>query len=162
MTDSVKWTTVATSIAAQSISVTKPDGSTGTLTIKDISAIPVSINVQDAPMLVPKPNQFITNMVVKRDSYGSDAALKSIDYDMTYQLFYCSVGKGKDWMTQYGNCVTCTQQIITYFATHSNDVSGAQDILPKNIPGFALLSVGDNVEFHGCEITFHVMQYLEV
>ena len=57
MADAIKITTVATAIAAISISG---------VTVKDISAIPEAVNEQDCPMLAPRPDNFVSNLRVLR------------------------------------------------------------------------------------------------
>ena len=161
MTDTIKVSTVTTAIAAASITVTNAYGTSVTLTIKNTSAMPVSVNQQACPMLTPHPTDFISNVVVTRDTYGADAALKSIEYDLKYRLFFAPILQGTTMLAKYDDLVDAAVAILLYFTTNTN-LSGTVDFLPRPIVSFGAVADGAGTQFHGCDFIFHVMQYLEV
>jgi hypothetical protein len=60
----------------------------------------------------------------------------------------------------YADMCACAAAVLLHFTTHTN-LAGATDFLPQTIPHFGPLRDGKGALFHGCEIAFNVMQYLE-
>ena len=161
MADTIKITTLATAIAALSVSVTNASGSSVTLAIKDIAAIPEAVNQVDCPILAPRPDNFITDFSVTRDTYGADAALKTVRYRMNYVFYFCPALQGVGIFEKYDDMVTAAAIILNALATNTN-LSGAQDILPSGIPSFGMQVDVGGTAFHGCEISLDVAQFMEV
>jgi len=166
MTDAINLTTLCTTIAAQTISITGAYGSAANLSIRDISNVPVAVNQQDCPLLAPAPNGFVSNVVITRDTYGADASLKRIEYDLRYRFYYAPMLQSVSMFEKYDEMVTAAVAVLLHFSTNTN-LSGSTDFLPQSLPGFGpvtdgtLNSSGQPTIFHGCDFVFHVMQYLE-
>ena len=160
MADSIKITTVATSIAALSITVTNALGSSVTVGIKDISAVPEAVNQQDCPMLAPRPQGFVTDFGVTRDAFGADAAPKTVAYTLHYVFFYAPVMQGVGLLEKYDEMVTAAAVVLNHLATNTA-LSGTTDILPGNIPVFGPVADVTGQQFHGCEIEMRVIQFME-
>lgn len=163
MTDTVKFTTVTAAIAASSITVTRHSGATGALKIKDVGTLPQAIPTEQCPILAPRASNFCSNVQVVRDTFGADAALKTISYDLAYQLFFYPLGEGLKWVTYYGAMVTCAMEILLWFATNTNSFvdDGAHEFMPAGIPVFDPQVDAAGTPFHGCQFLFHVQQFME-
>ena len=160
MADSIKLTTVTNSIAALSITITKPDGTSGTLTIRDIDELTEAINQEQCPILSPQPANFVTDVVITRDTFGADAALKTVKYTLHYIFYYAPVAQGATMFEKYDNMITAAAIILNHLAINTN-LTGATDILPQAIPVFGPVADGTGALFHGCVISMRVMQYME-
>lgn len=161
MTDSIKISTVTATIATQTISVVNAYGSTVNVTIKDTSAIPVTVNQQDCPLLSPLPPNFMSGVTIRRDTYGGDAGLKTIEYDLTYRFFYCPALQGVSQFEKYDEMVTAAAAVLLHFATHTS-ITGSTDIMPRQpVPFFGPVVDGGGNVFHGFDLVLHVMQYME-
>lgn len=160
MADSIKLTTVTNSIAAQSITITKPDGTSGALTIRDIDELTEAINQEQCPILTPRPNDFVTGFTVERDSFGADAAYKTARYLLHYVLFYAPIAQGSTIFEKYDNMVTAAAVILNHFATNTN-LTGTTEFFPVTVENFGLVQDATGTIFHGFPLTFSVMQFME-
>lgn len=162
MADTITLTTLTASIAALTITVTNARGESVTLNIDDLSSLQkrVKVNQQDCPLLSPRPDSFVTDFSVTRDTYGADAALKSARYTLNYTFYFAPVGQGVGVFEKYDEMVTAAAVILNHLATNTA-LSGATDILPSGVPSFGLQSDAMRTLFHGCEIALQVMQYME-
>ena len=161
MADSLKISTVCTSIAALTISITKPDGTTGNLLIRDLPNMRESINQQDCPVLTPRPDNFVTNLRIERDTFGADAAYKTAYYTLNYTFYFYPVHAGAGLFEKYGAMVTAAAVMLTYLATHTN-LTGTTDIMPEAQTSFGIQLDVAQTAFHGCEVALNVEQFLEV
>jgi len=163
VTDSIKLTQVCTSIATLSITVTNARGSSVTLTIDDLSGLQkrIKINQQDCPLLTPRPDNFVTEFDVTRDTFGADAALKTVSYVLNYVFYYAPVAQGMGLFEKYDEMVTAAAVILNHLATNTN-LSGSTDILPTGIPAFGAMTDAGGTLFHGCQIALKVSAYMEV
>lgn len=161
MADSIKLTTLTASIAALTITVTNARGSSVTLTIKDISGIQMKVNQQDCPLLMPRPDNFVTDFSVTRDTLGADAALKTARYMLNYIFYFAPVTQGVGLFEKYDEMVTAAAVILNHLATNTN-LSGSTDILPASVPSFGAQADAAGTLFHGCEIALAVSQFMEV
>ena len=91
MADTISITTIATNISNLTITVTKPDGTSGNLAIKDISALPEAVHPQDCPMLAPRPDNFLSGFALSHECFGGDAGLKDVRYTLNYMLYYAEL-----------------------------------------------------------------------
>ena len=160
MTDSIKLTTVTASIATESITVTNAAGASVTLAIRDISALTNIISAESCPLLTPRPAQFVTGLTITRDTFGADAAYKTVKYMLNYLFFFCPLGQGATLYEKFDDMVTAAAVILNYFGTHTN-LSGATDILPGVVEDFEPVINADGALYHGCGIPFAVTQFME-
>lgn len=165
MSDTWKLTTVTAAIAAQSITVTKPDTTSGTLLIQDIvnsGATKLTDGITQAmcPVLQPAYDNFITpSKGFFRDTFGADAGLKTINYTLRYKFFFAPVMQGTTILSMFGAEVAALVAVGLYFMTHTA-VSGSTEFLPK-IENFSPQTDLAGTKFHGGQISFDVTQYLE-
>lgn len=162
MTDTVRASSVVTAIAGLSITVTNARGSSVALKIKDDSAIPQAVSGFECPILAPKPDNFITNGIITRDTTGGDSAYKTIVYQLNYILYFAPVEEGTTLFSSYSALVDAWAVIVASLANNTNNISGETDILPLPVQYFGQVADLAGTKFHGCEISFAVKQYLEV
>jgi len=151
MTYYARFTTLATAIKGLTI--------TG-IPIRDISEIPSSGMLQ-TPVIIPKPDGFITNLAMTRDTYGSSGTAKwTLTYDMTYRLLYAPIGMNLDFGL-YDNMITAIAAILVVFQT--NDIlSGAVDIVVNTVSGIGPVNDPAGNVYHGCDIVLSATQLSEV
>lgn len=162
MSDNLKLVQVTASIAQQAIAIWNAYGVQVTLNIRDVDGVYAVVNQQDCPLLQPHPAGFVTDLRFSRDSYGADVAYKTMRYMLHYDFFYAPVGQGVTMFNQYDEMVAAAAAILLHFATHTN-LTGSTDFVPQAIPSFRGLAdyASPPTPYHGCEIAFEVMQYLE-
>lgn len=172
MSENIKLSTLTALIAAQSITVTNALGSSVALNIRDVSmtnetpgtGIVIAINPQDCPVLSPRALNFVTNVKPTMDTYNSQSLGRhSIEYDLTYQLYFYPLGEGGSWAANYGANAVCVMAIMLYFMTHSDQFagSGSEDFFPLAIPALQSQSDATSTLYHGAEISFHVKHFTE-
>lgn len=171
MAEAIKLDTLVTLIAAQSITVTNALGASVALNIRDMTkanetpylGVPIGVNTQDCPLLMPRAADFVTNLVPTLDTNGGDAAYKSIKYNLNYQFLFYPLGEGGTWTAFYGQSVIAFTQVVLYFMTHSNQFSGqgGEDFFLGPIKIWSQ-SDATGTGYHGGEIAFTVEHLLEV
>lgn len=161
MTESIKFTTVTADIASKTISVVDAKGNTVNVTIRDITAVPVAVEMADCPLLAPIPRDFVTGFTAGRDSYGADAALKTAKYVLHYRFYYAPVAQGVTMFQNFGGLVTACAVVYMYFANHTN-IAGTTEFQVLDTPAFGGVVDGNGTAFHGCDLAFAVEQFTEV
>lgn len=160
MTETFKLATATATIAAQTISVVDALGATVTLAIKDIDTVPSKVEQAACPLLTPRANDFVTDLRVTRDSFGADAALKTVEYVLHYRLYYAPVGQATSLFEHYGDMVDCYAAILLYFANHTA-LSGTHEFMIQTAPHIGAVQDDTGQNFHGADIAFAVKQFLE-
>ena len=161
MVDTWKLATVTAAIASQSIMVVNAVGENVILKIQDIGTMTDAIQQSECPVLAPRPDEFCTPRegFFVRDTYGADAALKSLHYTLTYKFFFSPVLQGMAAFEKFGESVTAFVAIGLHFATHTN-LSGATEFLPRLVNLLPQADMNQTL-FHGGELAFDVMQFME-
>jgi hypothetical protein len=151
MTYNANFVTLATAIKGLTI--------TG-IPIRDITEIPSSGMLQ-CPVLIPKPDGYISNLLVTRDTYGTGGTEKlTLTYDLTYRLLYAPIGMNLDFGT-YDNFISAIASILVVLET--NDVlSGAVDIRVNTVSGIGPVNDPAGNVYHGCDFVLSVTQLCEV
>jgi len=140
--------TITNSIAA--ISVTN-------VTILDADQIPLEPDSR-ASYLFPKPNGFLTGFSLTRNSQGQRTALMTVEYDLHYTFCGFRIGKGR-MLEIYAEMVTRVMAIIDA-ALALDGLTGAVEFDPQDIPDFGVINDPAGNAWHGCEITFHIMEFV--
>lgn len=167
MAESWKLSTVTAAIAACSITVTKPDGTSGVLTIQDVAnsgATKFTPTVTQAacPVLQPKVVGFVSPVgeFFTRDSMGADAALKTAHYRLAYKFLFAPVGQSVETFSMYAASINALVAVGLYFMTHT-DIGGTTEFLPRIESFEPQMDETGKTIFHGGLISFDVMQFLE-
>ena len=87
--------TIATSIAGLSVSG---------VTIKDLDGISEQVHARACPLLYPKPDGFMSNLRVERDSFGpASNARKTVRYTLSYVYLHAPIGEGRGLFDVYAD-----------------------------------------------------------
>ena len=79
--------TIANSISGISVSG---------LSIKDVDEIPTSINQRQCPLLIPSPENYVSDVTIEVDSFGTGTArAMTLHYNLNYMLIHSVVGEGR-------------------------------------------------------------------
>lgn len=140
--------TVADSISNLSISG---------VTIKDIDGIPDSA-VMLCPLLIPQPNNFVTDLSVSFETYGSNGGAKiNTSYTLNYVFLFCEVG-GLGAFASFAGLISKLQSILV--AINSNDaISGAVDMKINSIGNIGVITDPAGKEYWGLEFSLKVLEY---
>jgi len=142
--------TIADSISGLSVSG---------VTIKDINQVPNEVLERDVPMIIPRPDGFVTNFKPERVTLGSGAGAKwNVTYDLTYRLLYAKVGTGRGLFDLYSGL--CATAMLFVDAIMDNDaLTGTVDIQLSNISDFGPVVDPSGQTFHGCDFVFTVLEF---
>jgi len=151
MTISSTISTVAGSIAGLTISG---------VTIKDIDQIPDSARML-TPLLIPQPANFVTNLSVSFETFGSNTGAKiNTNYTLNYVFLFCEVGSGLGSFAAFSGLVTKLMAILN--AINSNDaITGAVDVKINNIGNIGVITDPAGNDFWGLEFSLRVLEYTQ-
>lgn len=142
--------TIANSIAALSVSG---------VTLKDLDEIPQAVLPRDCPMIYPKPDGFLSGLVIEIDSFGSTSAKKTVRYNLSYMFLYCPVGTGRGLFDVYAGMVAKALAFLD--ALIANDaLTGAIDIQPAGVLQFGPVPDPAGNLFHGCQVDLAVQEFI--
>jgi len=131
------------------------------VTMCDIDAIPTKAST-NLPVFFPRPQDFVTNLVPKRVTYGNGTIAKiDLEYDLNYQFLYAMVGSGGSLLASYADMIALIALIVATIL--ANDaVGGAVDIQLNGISNIGPLpDPGANAMYHGAEISLHVLEFAQ-
>jgi hypothetical protein len=142
--------TIAASIAALTISG---------VTIKDLDEFPAAADFR-GPVLMPDPGQFMTDLALTVDSFGSTSGLKTISYNLNYIYLHAPVGQDRSLRAVYPGFVRNVCLILD--ALIDNDaLSGCIDQMPASL-SLGLVTDPSGVQFYGCPIGLRIQEFSEV
>lgn len=141
--------TVADSISNLSISG---------VTIKDIDQIPDTARML-CPLLIPQPANFVTDLSVSFETFGSNGGAKiNTSYTLNYVFLFCEVGSGIGAFAAFAGLISKLQSILV--AINSNDaISGAVDMKINSIGNIGVITDPAGNEFWGLEFSLRVLEY---
>ena len=151
MTATLNWSTVTNSIAALSISG---------VTVKDIDEITDSMSMQTA-ILSPRPDGFISDITITRDSFGTGGAEKmTAIYTLTYRYYHAPIAGGLGGLfSTYSGMITNIDAICE--AILNNDaITGCVDILLAGISELGPVEDPSGNIYHGCDLSFQVTEFV--
>jgi len=150
----IKIATVANAIEAISIAG---------VTVKDLDNIPVTATVRDC-FLIPKPDGFVTNLQITRQSQGTTAQGRKADvtYTLTYLLIVGVVGAGRADVLDYYADVIGKAVLVMNAVEDLVTLAGAVDIIPAGVSSFITVTSGANTSHPGLELSFDVVEFYEV
>lgn len=130
------------------------------VTIKDIDQIP-DIARMLTPLLIPQPNNFITDLQVSFETFGSNGGAKiNTAYTLNYVFLYCEVGSGLGSFAAFSGLVGKLQDILV--AINSNDaITGAVDMKIGSIGNIGVITDPAGNEFWGLEFSLRVLEYTQ-
>jgi hypothetical protein len=151
MTVTVSIATVANSIAGLSISG---------VNVKDIDEIPDSASML-CPVLIPQPNNFVSNTAFTFETFGSNGAAKmNLEYDLNYVFLYANAGTGVNAFAPYEGLISKLTTILV--AIFSNDaITGAVDVKLGSVGDVGIITDPAGNEYWGVLFTLHVLEYVQ-
>jgi hypothetical protein len=135
------------------------------VTIKDVTAIPSTVNIRDCPIMFPEPLNFVSNILVTTDTYGyGGSAKKTLEYDLIYTFCYAPVDSGRGLFDIYSGMADKAATLL--IALFSFDTLGDPPIVidskVNGIENFGPVYDPAGNEFYGCHIILHIKQLVEV
>ena len=151
MTIALHPLTVSASIAALSISG---------VTIKDVDEIPDSAAML-CPLIVPRPNDFITNIQAVRQSFGGGGTARiDFTYTLNYAFLFCEAGSGQGAFAPYDGLLTKLVTILETMLTN-DDISGAVDMTLESIGEIGVISDPSNNSFWGVHFSIRCLEHAQ-
>jgi len=150
MTITSSIATVADSIAGLTISG---------VTIKDIDQIPDTARML-CPLLIPKPDNFVTDLSVSFETFGSNGGAKiNTNYALNYVFLFCEVG-GMGAFAAFSGLVSKLSAILV--SINSNDaITGAVDVKINSIGNIGVITDPAGIEYWGLEFSLRVLEYTQ-
>ena len=147
MSTTVNFTTVTNSIESLSI--------TG-VTVADVDEISSAISLGTA-VLVPRPDDFITGLTI----IPAEISAQNLDlsYDLNYTYYHCPIGARL--VDVYSAMIANIALIVKAFAQNET-LTGAMDNGLPTISHIGPVQDPAGNVYHGCDISIHVLQFLEV
>ena len=134
--------------------------------IRDMDELQAPVNQRDCPILIPEPLNFVSNLVVTRDSTGLPSqARKTVNYTLQYTFLYQPVGAGRMGLEKYGDMVKKTFAIIDAVIAADNLTSNTTydevvDITPAAIIEFGPVPDPDGNQYTGCRLQFVITEFV--
>lgn len=112
-------------------------------------------------LLYPKPDGFITNPGITRDSYGMASLAKmTLSYTMTYVLVSAKPGEGRGLFDKYPDFLDAFCSVVERFVEHIDYEDGSVSIEFFGINNFgAVYDPAGNICF-GAELYFRVTEFI--
>jgi hypothetical protein len=151
MTVNSQIATVAAAIAGLTISG---------VTMRDIDEIPDSAALL-CPLMLPQPDNFVTNLAYSRETFGSMGAAKmNTSYTLNYAYLHCEVGSGLNTYASYAGIISKLELILETIM--SNDViNGAVDIQVESIGNIGVIPDPAGVQYWGLLFSFRVLEFTQ-
>jgi len=146
---------LANNITGLTITVTKPGGATGTLTIKDLDDLKIILN-RDCPALYPQYD-FATGWNYERLSVGTDPFWQ-ISWTARYFYAHAEVGRGR-YNGEHSAKIAANALAIAEAVAAACTALGVSEIAPSSISEPTIVRGPDDKQFHGAEIEFAVTDY---
>lgn len=128
------------------------------VTIKDIDAIPDTARML-CPLLIPQPNNFVSDIAVSFETFGSNGSAKiNTNYTLNYVFLFCETGSGINAFAAFSGLMTKLSAILV--AINSNDtITGAVDVRINSIGNIGVIVDPAGIEFWGLEFSLRVLEY---
>ena len=129
------------------------------VTIRDIDEIKEELGGRDTPYLMPKPDGFITDFSVERDSFGAAAnARKTATYTLNYTYLHAPLGSGRGLFDVYDGMVKNSFAILD--AIIAKDSTIAVDLVPSDALAYGPVVDPAGNAYHGCIISVYVTEFV--
>lgn len=150
MTTTFDVLTVTNSIAALSI--------TG-VTICDADQIPEALGLEYA-VLAPIPDDFITDLEITRSELSGQKL--DVRYNLHYRYYHCAIGGGVGGIFSVIPAMITNLAAIVKAFSLDDSLAGAMDNGFPTIGHIGPVADAAGNQYHGCDLTIHILQFLEV
>lgn len=129
------------------------------VTVLDKNKLKEGFTAYDCPVLIPRPNEFVSAPIITNVSFGSGSTRQlDVRYTLAYRYLHAPVGQG-ELLTTWSDMVDNLFLIID--AILANDaITGAVDFSLQGITELGDVGDGSNNMFHGCDIIFNVLEFV--
>lgn len=147
--------TIALITVADSISKITVSG----LTIKDVNEIPTGLTQRFCPVLIPNPENYVSNVDVAVDSFGTGTSRKmTLAYSLNYLMIHSEVGAGRTAILDaYSGMLTKACAFLDAFYA-LDDLTGAVDFHAE-LGAPQITDVG-GVQFHSIAIRLMIKEFI--
>lgn len=129
------------------------------ITILDKDEIKEGFTAYDVPLLAPRPNDFVSSPQIQYVTLGSGAGRQlDVSYFVTYRYFHAPIGTG-DLSTTWSEMIDAVFSILDV-VIDNDKVVGLEDFSLSSIGDFCEVVDGSNNSYHGCDITFKVLEFV--
>jgi hypothetical protein len=129
------------------------------VTVRSTNAIPEAVQPMRAPMLAPDPVNFVSDVTVERLSGRVlTARAYSVEYVLSYILYYAPVAEGVSLFTGYRGMLTAVAAIQAAIMANETP-TGAYDIRPYGTPTVGPVQDETGVTYHGARLSFWVQEF---
>jgi hypothetical protein len=126
---------------------------------RDLDEIKEGLGVRDTPCFMPKPDGYVTDFEVVRDSYGAAAQRRmTVEYTLNYSFFYAVIGSGRLGLEKYSEMVVKAFSIIDAIIAYDSTVTADLEVIGGAQFGPVVDPAG-NV-YHGCIISVRVTEFV--
>lgn len=126
--------------------------------IRGLDEIPEAVE-QRQPTIFPKPDGFVTDFTVERNSFGGASEKETVHYTLNYRLCHTPLGSERGLFVSYPAMVECAFAFLDAIIG-LGVLTGAVDILPADAVNFGPVSDPAGNMFHGCDIQLRVMEFV--
>jgi hypothetical protein len=129
--------------------------------IRDLDQIPDAVQERDCPILIPEVINFVTDLVITRDSTGADylVALKTATYTLNYTFLYAPAGSDRAGLSRFDDFVRKAFAIIDEVILNST-VEGLIDITPQATLQWSVVLDPAGNAFMGCMMAFAITELI--
>ena len=130
------------------------------VTIKEMSEVPEKLNTRDCPCLFPKPTGFITDLTVTPQAFGDPGTrMYNVEYNLHYLYAHAQVGTDRRLATVIDAALVKIFLIVDAIIAADN-LTGTVEFQAQNFDSFGPIVDPSGQTFVGCELTFHVTQFV--
>lgn len=151
MTIALSPKTVADSISELSISG---------VTIKSLEAMPTTGHLM-LPLLMPQPDNFITDIVPVRQSFGSGTG-KALDFNYTlhYVFLFAELGSGLSQLDPYSPLIDKLELIWESILTN-DAITGLVDMELESVEGLGAVQGPDSQQYWGALFSMRCLEHAQ-
>lgn len=147
---------LATTIAALSVTVTKPDGTTATLNIRDLGDTGPAIYDRDCPVMYPR-YQYATGRAYERQSVGADPFWQ-VTWMANYYYAHAPVGSGR-YNGEHSEKIAANATAIAEAIAAACTTLGVSEVSVSDVSDPTIVSGPDESQFYGAEISLAITDY---
>ena len=126
--------------------------------IRDLDALPTSVNAADCPLMTPNPSgPFMSGLQFERQSFGPGYRQYTLRYTLSYVLFYAPIGESTRLYDVYQDMVDAVMRVVVAFA-EMETIGGATEILLRDVPHLEVVTDTTGKGFHGAIFALDVLE----
>lgn len=158
MANAINPLTIATAIAALSVSVTI-NGTPTTVKIKDLTNFPQNPGSRDMPLMFPKID-FVTDFFPEPQALATGSSRPwNFSYNLNYRVLYAPISQQRTIADMLAPMTDLWAQIVTAIA--QSDVGiGSEEFMPGEYYGMGVVNSPNEDSFWGFDMKVAIMEML--